>query len=532
MKLHSLPVRAARGAILAHSQRTGGGVIRKGTLLGDAEVEALSAAGIDEVVAAALEAGDVGEDEAARALAEAVAGAGVRVDRADTGRANLFAETDGVLCVAEAAVHALNAVDPAITLATIAPFQRVLAGQMVGTVKIIPFAVPRAALQAALATLGDAPLAVAGWRVRRVGTVSTTLPALKDSVIGKTLGVLERRLADPGAEIVSDLRVPHTVEALATAVAEAPGEVVIVFGASAVMDADDVIPAAIRAAGGEVEHVGMPVDPGNLLVLGRVAGRPVIGAPGCARSPKRNGFDFVLDRLLAGVPVGAADIMRMGVGGLLTDTPARPRPRRGAVAPGAPQRPAAIVLAAGRSTRMGAANKLLEEVAGRPMVRHVAEAALASRTDPVMVVTGHEAERVRAALDGLDVAFVHNPDYADGLSTSLRTGLLALPAEADAALILLGDMPLVRAADCNALVDALGRDGALIAMATADGARGNPVAWSRALFSELRATEGDAGGRALLSRYVDSVVEVEIGAAGALDADTPAALDELRRRAR
>jgi molybdenum cofactor cytidylyltransferase len=521
-----VPLAEAEGALLAHSARTANGVIRKGTRLEAAHVAALAAAGVAEVIAARLDGGDLHEDEAARRVADAVAGPLVRVDRADTGRANLYAETAGLVVVDAARVNALNAVDPAVTLATVPAFARVAAGRMVGTVKIIPFAVAEETVAMA-AAVGEA-LRVAAWRPARVSAISTLLPSLKESVVDKTLRILAQRLAEPGASVAADVRVPHDEGALAEAIAAADGDVVVAFGASAVVDGDDVIPAAIRRAGGRVIHLGMPVDPGNLLVLGEVDGRPVVGAPGCARSPKVNGFDWVLDRLIAGLPVTAADITAMGVGGLLVDTPERPRPRRGAPE-GAAERPAAVILAAGRSTRMGR-NKLMETVAGAPMVRRVAEAALASRARPVVVVTGHEPERVAAALEGLDVAFVHNPAYADGLSTSLRAGLGALPAEADAALILLGDMPLVTGADCDRVLAGLGEEGALVAMATADGKRGNPVAWSARLFPELRATEGDAGGRALLSRYADAVVEVELGAAAAMDADTPDALAAVRER--
>ncbi|WP_108660884.1 NTP transferase domain-containing protein [Acuticoccus kandeliae] len=530
MKFGPLPVAEAAGTILAHSQRVANGVIRKGTRLTDEDIAALAEAGVAQPTVARLEPGDMHEDEAARRLAEAVAGAGLTVDRADTGRANLFAAHNGLVVVRPADVDRFNAVDPALTLATLPAFQRVSKGQMVGTVKIIPFAVSEASVEVAVAALDNGILRVAPWSLRRVAAISTTLPSLKESVIDKTLGIFDRRLADPGATIVSERRVKHAVGPLVDALRDAVGkaEIIVVFGASAVVDASDVIPAAIEAAGGRLIQVGMPVDPGNLLVLGEIDGHPVIGAPGCARSPKVNGFDFVLDRLLAAIPVTSDDITRMGVGGLLVETAVRPRPRRGSMDEGKVEHPAAIVLAAGRSTRMGAVNKLLEEVGGVAMVRRVAEAALASRADPVVVVTGHDADRVKEALAGLDVAFAHNVDYPDGLSTSLRAGLGALPASTDAAIILLGDMPLIRPQDIDRVLAALGRNGALVAMSTAEGARGNPVAWSSRLFPELKATEGDAGGRALLSRYSDSVVDVEIGQAAALDADTPAALAAVR----
>ncbi|XWN30805.1 MAG: molybdopterin-binding/glycosyltransferase family 2 protein [Devosia sp.] len=533
MTFGTVPTGEAQGAILAHSQRTETKVIRKGTVLSQADIAALMDAGIDSLTVARLGPDDVHEDEAARILAEAVAGEGIVVERAATGRANLFARESGLTVINKDGVDALNAVDPAITLATLERYQRVDAGRMVGTVKIIPFAASRQSVEAAVRHARGL-LSIAPWRMSRVAAVSTLLPALKASVVDKTVSILSRRLSDPGASIHADMRVDHTVPALREALVQAASEaeVVVVFGASAVVDGDDVIPAAIRAAGGTVRQVGMPVDPGNLLVLGTLDGKPVVGAPGCARSPKPNGFDFVLDRLLAHVPITPSDISGMGVGGLLMETAMRPQPREGTATKGAVKRPAAIILAAGRSTRMGAANKLIEEVDGKAMVRRVCEAALLSRADPVVVVTGHAPEAVAGALAGLDVRLCHNADYADGLSTSLRAGLNALPGDADAALLMLGDMPLITADHCNSVLDGLAREGALIATATAGGKRGNPVAWSRRLFDELRATEGDAGGRALMSRYADALTEVEIGTAASLDADTPAALQTVREAAK
>src|ERR1700732_4539813 len=220
---------------------------------------------------------------------------------------------------------------------------------MIATVKIIPFAVPIAQRDAALAVVrARAPLIrVAPYRIRKIGVVSTLLPGLAPKVIDKTLRVTEERLAPAGARIVAERRVPHEQGALAAAIEEvlaAGAELVIVFGASAIADRRDVIPAAVESVGGRIEHFGMPVDPGNLLLVASAKGRPVLGAPGCARSPKENGFDWVLTRLLCGLPVTRHDITGMGVGGLLMEIVTRPQPRTLAAKAG--RRLAAIVLAA------------------------------------------------------------------------------------------------------------------------------------------------------------------------------------------
>jgi len=532
MKFGAVAPDEAIGATAVHTIRQDGLVLKKGTLIGAAEAAALKAAGIADVVVARLEPGDVAEDVAAAEIAKAVAGAGVHVDRAFTGRANLFAQSAGVLVVDKDAVDRLNRVDEAITLATLPAYKPVVAGEMIATVKIIPFAVAGAARDAVLAGVGGPLIRIAPYRIRKVGVVSTTLPGLAPKVIEKTLKITAERLAPAGAAIVAERRVPHERAALAKALDEvlkAGAELVIVFGASAIADRRDVIPAALQEIGGRIEHFGMPVDPGNLLMIGSAGTRPVIGAPGCARSPKENGFDWVLMRLLAGLAVPREDITGLGVGGLLMEIVTRPQPREEPVRPA--QTVAALVLGAGRSSRMGGPNKLLAEIGGRPLIRIVVEAALASQARPVVVVTGHQRERVEAALAGLPVKFVHNPDFADGLGTSLRAGIAALPGDVDGVIVCLGDMPQVDAGLIDRLIGALDPDkSVLVALPTIDGKRGNPVVWSRRFFPDLMTVEGDVGARHLIGRYAEAVAEVPVtGSAALTDVDTPEALAAVKK---
>ncbi len=532
MKFGAVAPGEALGGIVVHSIRKDGLVLKKGTLVGKAEIEALTKAGVASITVARLEPDDVSEDQAAGDIAAAVAGEGVRVDAAFTGRANLFAETGGVLVVERQAIDRLNEIDPDITFATLDAYAPVVPGKMIATVKIIPFAVSGKARDRAVDVARNAkPLVrVAPYRIKRVGVISTLLPGLADKVIEKTLRVTAERLAPAGAKIIAERRVPHEAAALAAALEETlqgGAELVLVFGASAIADRRDVIPAAIEAAGGAVEHFGMPVDPGNLMLIGSAHGRPVLGAPGCARSPKENGFDWVLARLLCGLPVTRHDIMGMGVGGLLMEIVTRPQPRASESAIG--RRVAAIVLAAGRSTRMGGPNKLLADIGGRPMVRIVVDQVLASRARPVIVVTGHQRERVEAALSGLAVTFVHNANFAEGLSTSLRAGIAALPAQADGAVVCLGDMPHVDAHLIDRLIGAFDPErGALVVVPTIAGKRGNPVVWSRRFFPDLASLDGDVGARHLIAGYQEAVVEVPTDKGALVDVDTPDALDAVK----
>jgi molybdenum cofactor cytidylyltransferase len=334
VKFGPLPVAEAVGALAAHSIRAGDVVVRKGALI-SAEVAArLAGAGIGEIVAVRLESGDVGENEAAIRLAQALAGGAIRVERPFTGRSNLYAAEPGILRVAAATIDSINGIDEAVTVATLPAYKPVVAGEMVGTVKIIPYAVAGDVLDRAVAAAEKARpvLDVAGYVRRRIGVVSTLAPGLKPSVVEKTLDALRARLAPAEAEIVAEARTEHRAEPLAEALrrqAADATDLLIVFGASAIADRRDVIPAAIERAGGSIEHFGMPVDPGNLMLVGSLAGKPVVGAPGCARSPKENGFDWVLQRLMAGIPVTRGDITALGVGGLLMEIVSRGQPRAG-----------------------------------------------------------------------------------------------------------------------------------------------------------------------------------------------------------
>ena len=540
MKFGSVPLDAARGAILVHSRSAGERRLRKGQVLDDAAIAALAAAGAREVVVVELEPADVSENEAAAQLAAALLGPGVRAGIAGTGRVNLFAEAAGLAVIDRARIDAINAVSEAITVATVAADARVAARQIVATVKLIPFAVPEDDVGACVAAAAsDVPaVRLAAFRPRRLGLLQTTLPGTRARILEKTVETLARRAAGLGSELALSEVCDHDEAAAAGALASlvaAGADIVLVVGASATADRRDVIPAAIMRAGGTIERFGMPVDPGNLLVLARIDDVPVLALPGSARSPKLGGNDLILERLLAGLPVDRATITAMGVGGLLKEIPSRPLPRAEAApettAPPA-VRVAAIVLAAGQSRRMGAVNKLLVKIDGAPMVARVVDAVLASGCEPVIVVTGHQPDRLRDALAGRPVKFVYNAAYGEGLSTSLRAGLDVVPAGVDGALIALGDMPRLTPAALGRLVGAFDpAAGRAICVPSWNGKRGNPVLWGRRYFDDMRTLTGDVGARHLIGEYADVVVEVAMNDDAVLvDVDSPAALAALTAR--
>lgn len=541
MKFGEVPVGEAAGAILAHSHRLPGRALSKGRRLTAEDVALLGEAGLSHVIVARLEADDVHEDEAASLIATALAGDNLTVAAAFTGRVNLFAAAHGLAVVDRERLDRLNLADEAITVATLPPHAEAMPKQMVATIKIIPFAAPRPAVERCLAIAREAPLRIAPFRAVRAGLVQTSVEGTKPSVLDKTAESTRSRLEALGGMLTDERRCAHREADIAEAIDALKRQgcdLLLVAGASAIVDRRDVVPSAIERAGGRIEHFGMPVDPGNLLLLGRLEGAPVIGLPGCARSPKFNGFDQVLQRLVAGLEVDRRDIMGMGAGGLLAEIPSRPQPRAGrpareerkpAEAPRAPKI-AAVVLAAGQSRRMGTRNKLLAEIGGQPMVARVMGAVRDSQAGPAVVVLGHQAEEVRralAAFGGKDApGFVTNPDYAEGLSTSLRAGLRAVPEDADGALVCLGDMPAITPRVIDRLIAAFNPvEGRAICVPTFRGKRGNPVLWARRFFPEMITVSGDVGARHLIGEHADQVCEVEMEEDGVLiDLDTPAAL--------
>ncbi len=328
MNFGVVPVAEADGAILAHSVAAGARRLKKGRVLVAEDLAVLQAAGVETLTVARLEAGDMGEDAAAARLAMALVPdperAGLRLGQAATGRVNVYAEAPGVIEVLADRIHALNALHPMITVATVPPWQRVADRSLVATVKIIAYAVPEAALEAACLA-GQGAL-----RLRRVVCTQADLIQTRvsaDETGAKGHAVTRDRLDRLDVGLGALTMVDHQVAPLAAALSESGAEALLILTGSATSDLRDVAPEAVRAAGGRVAHFGMPVDPGNLLFFGDLEGRPVIGLPGCARSPALNGADWVLERLLCGVPVRPEDVARMGVGGLLKEIPVRGRLR-------------------------------------------------------------------------------------------------------------------------------------------------------------------------------------------------------------
>lgn len=331
MRFGPVPVAQAEGAILAHSEVAADPInpasltykIAKGTCLDAQHIKDLAENGVAEVVVARLEPGDVHEDVAATQIAAALMGPGLQADAASTGRVNLRAASAGIVTVDAEAIEKVNRVNPAITVATVAQWARLDPRGLAVTVKIIPFAA-REEDVARACVLGRGAVALREGAVASATLIETQVGELPSE---KGRRSVKGRLDRFSVLLTERVIVPHKADPIAQALRDAPGDLLLILTGSATSDTADTAPEALRAAGGEVLHYGMPVDPGNLLFTGRLRDKVVIGLPGCARSPALNGADWVLERVICGVDPEDIDIPAMGVGGLLKEIPSRPRPR-------------------------------------------------------------------------------------------------------------------------------------------------------------------------------------------------------------
>lgn len=533
------PSAGAEGVRLAHTLKLPNLLLRKGRVLSVADLAALEAAGIASVTGARLMADDIDEDTAARLVATLLGNTGIAPRPPYTGRCNLYAQGAGVLLVDQERIDRLNRISEAITLATLPKHACVGKDQRIATVKIIPFAVDPCAIEAWRDLVGTrSPLHLAPLRTCRAALIMCVNSGITERMLEMTVDATRGRLEALGSRLALELRCAHDSPAVTQALQQALAsgcDLVLVMGATISKDRGDVVPAGIVAAGGVIEHFGMPVEPGNMLLTGRIGTVPVFNLPGCARSSSHNGVDLLLQRLLSGLLLAPYDIMGLGVGGLihskeddeaaLAEEQARP-----AEAPPSPPQVAVLVMAAGRSSRMGDRNKLLCCVDGVPLVQRAVNAACASRACQVMVVTGHESERVEAALAGRPVSFTYNPEYAQGMASSLRRGLRALRSDVDAVLVLLADMPGINATDIDRMIAAVDPAQPAILVPEHGGRRGNPILWPHRYFAEMASLSGDTGARGMLEQYAAAVrtVPFETPAIFA-DVDTPEALQALIR---
>ena len=534
MKFGPVPIKQAEGAILAHSLSFKGVQLRKGRVLVAADLVAMAKANVRDVTVAILDADDLGEDQAAEALAKCLVPdpdvASLQISAPFTGRVNIYANTAGIVQINVAAITQINAISPSITVATVRDMTRVSARSLIATVKIIPYAVTKSSVEAVAAS---SALHLAPFKLRSASLILTKTVGMNEKLLTKGREAVERRLTALNCQLNENTIGAQERDNLANAIGNASGEVILVLTGSATSDIQDVGPAGLVQAGGTVTRFGMPVDPGNLLFLGESEGRPVIGLPGCARSPALNGADWVLERIICGLEVTDHDIAGMGVGGLLKEIPTRPQPRAGVSKTPSQPKVEVLLLAAGGSRRMRGKDKLLELVDGEPLLRRAASAALESRAERVHAVLQPDNKARDTALDGLDVQHVRSTEWQEGMAASIRAGMASLSEDCNAVIVALADMPEIGAAHFDQLIAAFdSAEGREICRAmAADGTPGLPVLFGRRFFETLKNLQGDRGARDVVKDALEFLVDVPTEGQGAIvDLDTPEAWEDWRNR--
>ncbi|HEX9331304.1 MAG TPA: molybdopterin-binding protein, partial [Anaerolineales bacterium] len=309
MKFEPVPLSEAKGKILGHNIAGANGqrLLRKGKPLTDEDLDKLRILGRSSVYVAAIEPDDVDENQAARRVADAVCGSGLHITSVSSGRANLLANEQGILRVDVERLAQINDRD-GITLATLTTHSPVHTRQIVATIKIIPYAVQESIVRAAeaIASGSNPVVRVDPLPSRSVGMILSGSTSIHEKLVSDFAPLLDRidklgssvtRTDFVALDDVSDEAA--LADMLKQQIASGIG-MILLAGETAIMDAHDILPRAVKHAGGYVESVGAPVDPGNLLMLAYINDVPVVGAPGCARSRKTNIVDWILPRLLVG----------------------------------------------------------------------------------------------------------------------------------------------------------------------------------------------------------------------------------------
>lgn len=524
----------AEGTVLAHRLIVGEVTFKKGHILSLSDISLLRSSGYSSLIVARPEAGDIDENKAAFAVAKMAQGAGLDLRQPFTGRCNLYAKTSGLFIYDDNQLNSLNLIHESITVAALPKFSPVLIGQLVATIKIIPFFIPQSVLYSCHEiNRANPPLFhVAPFQKKTVALIQTELSGIKPNAYTKTAITMKRRVEALGSTIDIERRCAHTSADIAKNIEEALTrgcDLILISGASAIVDRNDIIPSAILETGGNIIHFGMPVDPGNLLLLASSKNKtPILGLPGCARSPQTNGLDLVLQRLHAGIVLSGKDIQLMGGGGLLTEAEEEDRPLLRNPSPKI-RKIGAVVLAAGLSSRMNGTNKLLEEINGIPVIVYTLQNILQSKARPVILVVGNSADSIRNALSKTnltDIDIVSCPTYEMGLSHSLRTGITALPPHIEGAVICLADMPFIRPGDIDRLISGFNpAENHFIVIPTHKGRRGNPVLCGKEVFPHIMNLEGDKGASQIWPYHEKSILEVEITHGGIfIDIDSPSDL--------
>lgn len=330
MQFGEVSLEDAAGGILAHKLYAGAKLImNKGHRLDEDDILRLRGLGIERLVVMRLSQADLHEDLAAQRIGRAVIGKNLHMRAPGVGRANITAAARGILHIDVPLLEIINSLYDGITIATLRAHSLAAKGEMIALVKIVPFGVPAARVLDVERICQDKPvLHVRELLPKVVALIVSGTDATRERLLRSFHEPVRRRIKGWGSHLLEPVFVQHNAAAIAAAIqAQSDADLILIASISAIIDRQDVVPAALQRAGGSITLHGAPVDPGSLLLLGYLGDTPVVGAPGCIKSPKTNVIDWILPRLLSGEHLTRADLVMMGHGGLLKDIAERPMPR-------------------------------------------------------------------------------------------------------------------------------------------------------------------------------------------------------------
>ena len=530
MKIKSLAPQDSIGAVLAQTYNLPGKVISKGTFVTNEFVGYFKTCNVKTILCAVPEEGDIHEDEAAEAISSAIDKNHIYADKASTGRVNFKSQSLCLVRYDRDFIKEVNLVDESIAFSIVEHNQLLAEGDLIATLKIIPFFMQKKYVDRVIKILAkDELFKIHSLKKKEVTLIQTCFEWQKKSIFTATSNVTKARLEALGCSLNKEKLINHdydTLRAIIRSSVKNEPEILLVSGASAITDRSDYIPKAILSEGGEIIQYGLAVDPGNLLLIGKVGNTTVIGMPGCARSPKLNGFDWVLQLLMADIPINREELADMGAGGLLMEIASRPLPR--ALAKSVSKREKkvmGVILAAGNSTRMGKDNKLLRNIGTAPLIRNTAIEMLKSDLDTCSIVLGYQSDKVADVIKDLNINLILNPLWKEGQASSLRAAINTLDSTYSDLLIMLGDLPGIKSSHINSIIEEhLLTDNrkSKITIPSFKGQKGNPVIWGRSFFHDLSNLEGDVGGRTLFSEHPAAINILEMNDPWVVkDADTP-----------
>ena len=508
MNFGNVKVHNSLNGILAHTMTIEGKKFLKGRIISKEDQEYFIKHNIDNLICAKLSKKDIHEDDAANILAKIFNNTTLALEKAFTGRANILANKSGLLVIDEDKIHKFNKTSNSITIATLNNNSKVKKGEMIATIKIIPFSIEEKSVKIIEKLNFKKSLFIHPFKDQKCALLLTHLN--KENI--KLNYISEKKIKDRLEKLNCTLELVNTCEHDTKKITENIKyflnqniNIILILGSSAIVDINDKIPEAIKNANGNIIRFGMPVDPGNLLLLGKIKKIPIIGLPGCARSPSLNGFDWVLERVLSGNNISDIDISNMGVGGLLKTI----NKREISNSKDKKYKITNIILAAGQSKRMLKNNKLLIKINKQSMIDKMVSTSLNSSADSTVVVLGYQSDIIQEIIQNKEIITIINKDYKKGLSSSLQCGISALPDDCDAAIIILADMPNIKSKIIDSLINNFNpQKNKSIIIPTFNGKRGNPILLDRKYFPDIISVKGDKGAKDIIVNNKNSILEI------------------------